>query len=91
MTGARAPVIVHATCVALNPHAAALIMGRSGAGKSALALRMMALGAHLVADDRTCLVAEGASLVASAPPSLAGLIEARGSASCACPPSPAPR
>ena len=36
-----------------------MITGASGAGKSALALQLIALGAELVADDRTELWREG--------------------------------
>ncbi|WP_212523721.1 HPr kinase/phosphatase C-terminal domain-containing protein [Actibacterium sp. MT2.3-13A] len=74
MTG---PSILHASCVALSGRGV-LILGASGAGKSALALELMARGAALVADDRTCLRAGPGGLVASAPASIAGLIEARG-------------
>lgn len=69
--------ILHASCVALAGRGV-LIMGAAGAGKSALALELMAYGAALVADDRTCLRASQGGLIASAPPSIAGLIEARG-------------
>ena len=55
-----------------------LILGASGAGKSALALALIARGAALVADDRVRLARRGAALVASAPAALEGLIEARG-------------
>lgn len=72
-----APLILHASAVAVAGRAA-LILGGSGAGKSGLALEMMALGARLVADDRVVLARRGAALVASAPPALRGLIEARG-------------
>ena len=51
---------------------------RSRAGKSGLALELMALGARLVADDRVVLTREGDTLVATAPPALRGMIEARG-------------
>ena len=47
-----APLRLHASCVALDPGRAVLILGPSGAGKSRLALGLMALGAHLVADDQ---------------------------------------
>jgi HPr kinase/phosphorylase len=57
---------------------ALLILGRSGAGKSALALHLMALGATLVADDRTILTRHGDSIVATCPPAIHGMIEARG-------------
>ncbi|MEX2642614.1 MAG: HPr kinase/phosphatase C-terminal domain-containing protein [Acetobacterales bacterium] len=67
----------HATCVALDGRGV-LILGRSGSGKSDLALRLLMQGAALVADDRVDLRFEGGAVVASPPPSLAGLIEIRG-------------
>jgi len=73
-----APSILHASCVALDARHAVLILGPSGSGKSALALQLIALGARLVADDRTLLRPDGASLIASAPATIAGRIEARG-------------
>ncbi|WP_170387264.1 HPr kinase/phosphorylase [Ruegeria atlantica] len=69
--------ILHATCVAVEGQGA-LIVGRSGAGKSALALRMMSLGAKLVADDRVSLQRADDKVVADAAPNLCGLIEVRG-------------
>ncbi|MCC5993535.1 MAG: HPr kinase/phosphatase C-terminal domain-containing protein [Rhodobacteraceae bacterium] len=57
---------------------AVLITGRSGAGKSELALELMAQGARLVADDQTLLMRDGAALVASAPDRIRGMIEMRG-------------
>ncbi|MBS1302195.1 HPr kinase/phosphatase C-terminal domain-containing protein [Loktanella sp. SALINAS62] len=69
--------IVHASCVAAHGRAI-LIIGPSGSGKSALALQLMALGAMLVADDRTILSKRGGVLTASCPDTLSGLIEARG-------------
>ena len=69
--------IFHASCVAWQGHGA-LILGQSGAGKSALALQLMALGADLVSDDRTELLAEADALTARAPATIQGLIEARG-------------
>ncbi|MGE3652127.1 MAG: HPr kinase/phosphorylase, partial [Reyranellaceae bacterium] len=68
---------IHATCVAL-PEGGVLLRGDSGAGKSDLALRLIDGGARLVADDRTDLMREGDLLIARAPTSIAGLIEARG-------------
>jgi serine kinase of HPr protein (carbohydrate metabolism regulator) len=74
--------LVHATCVAFRPRGrswrAVLLRGVSGAGKSDLALRLIETGARLVADDQTALVRRGKSVIASAPASIAGLIEARG-------------
>jgi serine kinase of HPr protein (carbohydrate metabolism regulator) len=55
-----------------------LIEGESGSGKSDLALRCLAHGFRLVADDRTRLwVCEG-RLFGAAPEPLSGLIELRG-------------
>lgn len=56
----------------------ALIVGPSGAGKSDLALRALAQGFRLVADDRVVLWASGDRLFGRAPDSLHGLIEVRG-------------
>jgi HPr kinase/phosphorylase len=71
--------IHHGTTVALAGRGV-LIIGPSGSGKSALALTLMALGAELVADDRTRLWVDGrpAQVWADAPPQLPALIEARG-------------
>ncbi len=69
---------LHASAVALDPERGVLIRGASGSGKSLLALRLMALGASLVSDDRVDLRAEGGALIASAPEAIAGRIEARG-------------
>lgn len=79
VTGDAASVeqVVHASCVALDGRAA-LIRGASGQGKSALALQLVALGAVLVADDRTRVWREGARLMADAPDTIRGRIEARG-------------
>lgn len=68
---------LHASCVVIGDRAV-LIEGRSGAGKSDLALRLIDRGAVLVADDYTiCTRADGA-LLGSAPPNIAGKIEVRG-------------
>lgn len=68
---------LHASCVAVERRAV-LILGPSGAGKSGLALRLMAWGAVLVADDRTDLFLRDGALLARSPPDLRGMIEARG-------------
>jgi serine kinase of HPr protein (carbohydrate metabolism regulator) len=79
-------VNIHASCVVLAragavfdapAEAGVLLVGRSGTGKSDLALRLIASGAELVADDRAVLTADAGALIASAPPALAGLIEVR--------------
>lgn len=57
---------------------AVLIKGPSGSGKSALALELLAYGASLIADDQVQLTQTDHAVIASCPPSIAGLIEARG-------------
>ena len=54
------------------------ITGPSGAGKSDLALRLMARGWRLVADDYAHVFASGGAVWATAPERIAGKIEARG-------------
>ena len=56
-----------------------LILGAAGAGKSALALKLIAFGARLVSDDRVEVTADGERLIARCPSeAIRGLIEARG-------------
>lgn len=70
--------ILHASCVAVDGRGL-LILGPSGSGKSGLAIRMIALGALLVSDDRTRVTREDGGLRASCPsPTGEGLIESRG-------------
>jgi serine kinase of HPr protein (carbohydrate metabolism regulator) len=80
-------VQVHATCVRLGAagkpfrapeSAGVLILGTSGAGKSDLALRLIAAGATLVADDRTDLFVRQGALWGKVPARIAGLMEVRG-------------
>lgn len=68
---------LHATTVAVEGRGL-LILGPSGSGKSCLALQLMAVGAVLVADDRTDVAVEDGRLIARAPQALRGRIEARG-------------
>lgn len=68
---------VRGTCVAVDGWAV-LLRGRSGAGKSDLALRLIESGAQLVADDYTIVAKRSGVLVASAPSELRGLLEVRG-------------
>lgn len=76
-------VNLHATAVVAG-RAGVLILGRSGAGKSSLALALIALlrarknFAALVADDRVWVAAAGGRLVAEVPQAIAGLVELRG-------------
>ena len=69
--------VLHGSVVAFGGRGI-LILGASGAGKSALALALLGRGAALVADDRVHLARRGTALVARAPEAIAGLIEARG-------------
>lgn len=56
-----------------------LILGQSGAGKSSLALELMAFGATLVADDQVAVTPQpDQQPLMTAPAAIAGLIEARG-------------
>lgn len=68
---------MHGTMVALNG-AGVLLRGPSGSGKSDLALRLLADGWTLIADDRVLLNAEGERLVAHCPDTLRGMLEVRG-------------
>ena len=68
---------VHATTVAIGGRAV-LIFGRSGTGKSDLALRLIDRGATLVSDDYTIVTAADGTLVTSPPATIAGKMELRG-------------
>jgi len=68
---------LHASCIAFNGQAV-LIAGRSGSGKSDLALRMIDRGATLISDDYTILRRVQGTLLASAPLNLKGKLEVRG-------------
>ncbi len=80
-------MLIHASSVALAGQAA-LIRGASGTGKSGLALQLMALGAALVADDRTRITLRDGQPVASCPDTIRGRIEARGLGVLAADPAP---
>lgn len=82
--------LMHASAVLLTPAmpfpaglglprpVAVLLRGGSGSGKSDLALRLIGMGAALVADDQVVLSRRDDSVIARAPDSLRGLIELRG-------------
>lgn len=55
-----------------------LIQGSPGAGKSTLALEVMAYGADLIADDRVWATPVAGAVLLTAPLRTRGLIEARG-------------
>ena len=69
--------MVHATTVAKDGRGV-VIAGRSGSGKSDLALRLIDRGFILVSDDQTVIGKSGAGLVAWAPATIRGKIEVRG-------------
>jgi HPr kinase/phosphorylase len=77
--------LLHATAIATADQAV-LIRGRSGSGKSDLALRCLTLPAswlipaapRLVADDQVLARRSGNGLIVSAPSTLRGLMEVRG-------------
>ena len=78
---------MHATSVVLGTasapfggavEGAVLLLGDSGAGKSDVALRLIAMGARLLSDDQTQLFAEGGRLFAEGVSSLHGRMEIRG-------------
>lgn len=68
---------LHASCVAINGRAV-LIEGRSGTGKSDLALRLIDRGGLLVSDDYTVLTRREGVLTATPPANIAGKMEVRG-------------
>lgn len=68
---------LHASSVALDGRGV-LIIGKSGSGKSGLALQLMAFGAMLVSDDQILLIAKDGWPFATAPDATRGMIEARG-------------
>lgn len=82
-------VNLHATALVASG-TGVLVLGRSDAGKSSLALAAIDLaragGRHaaLVADDRVWLRAASGRLIADAPAAIAGLVEIRGCGPVAC-------
>ncbi len=68
---------LHASCIAIDGRAV-LLWGRSGSGKSDLALRLIDRGARLVSDDYTVLVRRDGRLLATPPANIAGRLELRG-------------
>lgn len=74
----RPPIIMHASTVAFGPRQGIAIIGPSGSGKTSLALALIGHGALLVADDRSCIWAQGDALFARAPRAIEGVSEQRG-------------
>jgi len=67
---------IHATAVAISG-AGLLIRGKSGSGKSDLALRLIDRGATLISDDQVNISRKDRTLLLSPPASLAGKLELR--------------
>lgn len=88
MPAEETPCRLHATAVAVD-QSGLLILGKSRAGKSTLALQLIALGATLVADDQVELVRRDDGLLMTAPARLEGRIEARGMGILSTPARPA--
>lgn len=80
-------MVLHASSVALNGRGI-LIRGASGSGKSSLALALLARGANLIADDRTCVARRREGLLAWSPQAILGQIESRGIGILTTPPAP---
>lgn len=68
---------LHCSTVAISGRAV-MIEGRSGSGKSDLALRLIDRGARLVSDDYTIARRRGKKLLAAPPDTIAGQMEVRG-------------
>lgn len=68
---------IHASCVSIGSKGV-LLLGKSGSGKSDVALRLMSRGAMLVADDQVILREEQGMLVASVDAQIRGLLEIHG-------------
>lgn len=69
--------LIHASCVQYCG-AGLIIRGPSGSGKSDLALRLIADGGRLVADDYVWIGTEAGAVYAVAPDTITGRIEVRG-------------
>lgn len=90
MPNAAPPETLHASAIAFQTKGL-LILGESGAGKSSLALELIARGATLIADDAVLVQSAGQDrLILSAPKTIAGRIEARGIGLIALPHARAP-
>ena len=68
---------VHSSSVELGGKAV-LIKGKTGSGKSSLALKLIMLGANLIADDQTNIFSEQGRVFLRAPTSLPSGLEIRG-------------
>ena len=69
--------IMHATSVYINGKGI-VIFGKSGSGKSNLAIKLISFGAKLISDDQTQLELKKNKIILTKPDSTPNLIEARG-------------
>jgi len=76
MARALSSETLHATSVAIDGRAV-LLCGKSGIGKSDLALRLIDRGATLISDDYTLLKRVDGQLLAIAPATISGKMEVR--------------
>lgn len=67
---------IHATSIAIDGKGV-LILGKSGSGKSDLALRLIDRGATLISDDYTIASARDGTVILDAPENIAGIMEVR--------------
>lgn len=79
---------IHAVAVAIDGKGV-LITGKSGSGKSDLALRLVDRGAKLISDDRVILRQVGRHISMTPPDEIAGKIEVRHIGIITCEYSPA--
>ena len=70
-------MLLHSTSVEISGKGL-IILGKSGSGKSNLAIDLISLGAKLIADDQTRLEKRGEKVFACTPTELPPLLEARG-------------
>ncbi|MFC3613857.1 HPr kinase/phosphorylase [Lutimaribacter marinistellae] len=77
MTDGAPETLLHGSSVAIAEQGL-LVLGGSGSGKSGLCLRLIALGAELISDDRVRVIRGDDGIWLSRPAGLPPLVEARG-------------
>ena len=70
-------IVLHSTTVDISGRGISII-GDSGAGKSSLAIKLIAMGAKLVSDDMTSMEIVGEKILLTRPKEVPLAIEARG-------------
>ena len=69
--------VIHASSIEISGKGV-VILGKSGAGKSSLAIKLVSMGAKLISDDQTHFNLKEDKIIISKPESTPNLIEARG-------------